>query len=88
MTYLIVDRCDSGNRHYSKVRFHTSLEIQDLTKCPPCPHDSSGERICNTNLSLLFLLTLRRNDDYLRRANIPIDTKFIDDLLADNAPAE
>ncbi|KAF9232672.1 tryptophan synthase beta subunit-like PLP-dependent enzyme [Melanogaster broomeanus] len=45
--------CDSGSRHYSKVRLHTA---------PP-------------------------NDDYLRRAKIPIDMTIIEDLIKKGSTA-
>jgi hypothetical protein len=34
-----------------------------------------------------MLISATRNDDYLHRANIPIDTKIIDDLLASSSPS-
>ena len=71
---IVTILCDSGSRHFSKVR--------DIFRLSPSQWTYSlfsfGKRGCRRWLARLKNY---RNDDYLSKANQPIDTSRVNDLL-------
>ncbi|KAL5485464.1 CYS12_2 [Sanghuangporus weigelae] len=63
---IVTILCDSGSRHYSKPTTHAIFSF------------GTSEFVLCTRM---MLITILRNDDYLRKAGIPIDTTIVQNAM-------